>query len=48
MKCKWIVEYWDNYIDALKRIGCHSYEEAITLQHKARSKGHSNVQIFLR
>jgi len=48
MKAKWVITYWDNNVDAARKVGTSTYEEALTLAEKLRRKGHNNVQIKLR
>lgn len=49
MKTKWVVEYWDYDADISKKVGFHSYEDAVTHKHKIMSKWNSsNIRISLR
>lgn len=48
MKTKWIVEYWDDSKDCLKRVGFHTYEEAVTHQHKVKKRFNRVARIEIR
>lgn len=48
MKAKWIVEYWDDNKDCLKRVGFQTYEDAVTHQQKVKQKYNRTATIKLK
>lgn len=48
MKKKWVVSYWDDAKDCLKKIGFDTYEEAVTCQYKVKNKYNRTARIEMR
>lgn len=44
----WVVSYWDDASDSLKKVGCRTYEDVMKLSYKIRQRYGRTVTVDMR